>query len=292
MRKPVIAGLTLGVLFALGAFRALELWGERTYTLTTASARASNLAFILSEYMRESLSAGDSALRQLTVHSRRIGGPEASSKDWAPSLASARAGLRNTGSISVVDATGTIRHSTQPLIVGQSRRDEYAFRKLAAEPKDDLIVSNPYPAVVEPKTLVIPFARPLLGEDGTFQGIVVAAMIPSAMRGLFQTMDVGRSGAVWAFHPDGIVLFREPSDKDVLGESATANPIFVAAKQANGSGTIESAVRPGEPTLLTAFRSTAEPPIIVAISLDRDEVLHDWRRQVVESALFFAVLAM
>src|SRR5207244_8343182 len=138
----------------------------------------------------------------------------------------------------------------------------------------------------------IPFARPLLGEDGAFQGIVVAALIPSAMRGLFQTMDVGRGGAVWVFHPDGIVLFREPSDRDPIGESAAANPIFVAAKRANRSGTIESAVRPGEPTLLTAFRSTAEPPIIVAVSLDRDEVLHDWRSQVVESALFFGVLAM
>ena len=44
--------------------------------------------------------------------------------------------------------------------------------------------------------------------------------------------------------------------------------------------------------MLTAFRSTAEPPIIVAVSLDRDEVLHDWRIQVVESALFFGVLAV
>jgi signal transduction histidine kinase len=292
VRKPAIAGLTLGVLFTLAAFRAFELGSGRAQTLTAASARVSNLAFILSEYMRESLAAGDSALRQLAVHSRRIGGPGAAAKDWAPSLASARAGLRNTGSISVVDATGTIRHSTQPLIVGQSRREEWAFRKLAAEPKDDLVVSNPYPTVVEPKTLVIPFARPLLAEDGAFQGIVVAAMIPSAMRGLFQTMDVGQGGAVWVFHPDGVVLFREPSDRDAIGESATSNPIFVAAKQSNGSGTIESAVRPGEPRLLTAFRSIAEPPMIVAVSLDRDEVLHDWRTQVVESGLFFGVLAM
>ncbi len=210
MRKPVIAGLTLGVLFTLAAVRVLDLWSWRTQTLRTASARASNLAFILSEYIRESLASGDSALRQLALHSRRIGGPAAPPQEWGPILASARAGLRNMGSISVVDATGTIRHSTQPLIVGQSRRDEYAFRRLAADPKDDLVVSNPYPTVVEPRTFLIPFARPLLGKDGTFQGIVVAAMIPAAMRDLFQTMDVGARGAVWVFHPDGIVLFREP----------------------------------------------------------------------------------
>ena len=77
MRKPIFVGLTLGVLFALGAFRGIELWSGRTQTLASASARASNLAFILSEYLRETLAADDSALRQLAMHSRRIGGPGA-----------------------------------------------------------------------------------------------------------------------------------------------------------------------------------------------------------------------
>jgi len=287
-----MAGLTLGVLFTLGAFRGIELWSGRTQALASASARASNLAFILSEYLRESVAADDSALRQLAMHSRRIGGPAAAAKDWAPSLASARAGLRHTGSISIVDATGTIRHSTQPIIVGQSRRDDAAFRQLAADPADRLVISNPFPTVVEPRTFVIPFARPLLDDGGTFQGMVVAAMIPSSMRSLFQTMDVGRRGAVWMFHPDGIVLFREPSDEGPLGESAISNTIFAAAKHSSGPGTIETSMRPGNATTLTAFRSTAEPPIVVAVSLDRDEVLYGWRIQVAESALFFGVLAV
>ena len=211
------------------------------------------------------------------MHSRRIGGPAAAAKDWAPSLASARAGLRHTGSISIVDATGTIRHSTQPLIVGQSRRDDAAFRQLAADPKDRLIISKPFPTVVEPKTFVIPFARPLLDDNGAFQGIVVAAMIPSAMRSLFQTMDVGRRGAVWMFHPDGIVLFREPSTADPLGEPAGRIRSSPRRNGPMGPERSTRSVRPGDPATLTAFRSTAEPPIIVAVSLDRDEVLHDWR---------------
>src|SRR5437667_5411692 len=130
----------------------MDLWWWRAQTLATANARASNLAFILSEYIHESVAAGDSALRQLALHSRRIGGPAAAAKDWGPSLASARAGLRNTGAISIVDANGIIRHSTQPLIVGQSRRDESAFRQLAADPNDELVISNPFRTVVEPRT--------------------------------------------------------------------------------------------------------------------------------------------
>jgi hypothetical protein len=83
VRKPVFAGLTLGVLFMLGVFRGIELWSGRVQTLASASARASNLAFVLSEYLRESFAAGDSALRQLAMHSRRIGGPAAAARDWA-----------------------------------------------------------------------------------------------------------------------------------------------------------------------------------------------------------------
>ena len=290
MRKSVIAALTLGVLFTLGIVRGMDLWWWRAQTLATANARASNLAFILAEYIHESVAAGDSALRQLALHSRRIGGPAAAAKDWGPSLESARAGLRNTGAISVTDANGIIRHSTQPLIVGQSRRDESAFRQLAADPNDELVISNPFRTVVEPRTFVIPFARPLLREDGAFDGIVVASMIPAAMRGLFQTMDVGNHGVVWVFHPDGIVLFREPSTMDPLGEPANTNPIFAAAKQSAQSGTIETAVRAGTPTLLTAFRATTAPPLIVAVSLDRDEVLHDFRRQAAGSGGFFVVV--
>ena len=292
MRKPVIAALTLGVLFTLGVLRGVDMWWWRAQTLNTASARASNLAFILTEYFQESLAAGDGALRQLALHSRRIGGPAASQAAWGPSLASARAGLRNTGSISVVDATGIIRHSTQPLIVGQSRREESAFRRLASDPKDELVVSTPFPTVVDPKAFIIPFARPLLAEDGGFEGIVVASMVPAAMRGLFQTMDVGKRGAVWVFHPDGVVLFREPSATNPLGEPAGANPIFAAAKQTGEPGTIVSALRPGGPTLLTAFRATTAPPLIVAVSLDRDEVLRDVRRQSVEATAFFVVLTL
>jgi hypothetical protein len=140
VRKPVFVGLTLGVLFTLGAFRGIELWSGRTQTLASASARASNLAFILSEYLRETLAADDSALRQLAMHSRRIGGPAAAVKDWATSLASARRPPPHRLDLHVDDRT--IRHR-QPLIVGQSRRDD-AGLPAAADPKDRMIISNPF----------------------------------------------------------------------------------------------------------------------------------------------------
>src|SRR4051794_28598663 len=103
-RKPVIAVLTMGVLLTLGAVRGIDLYARRADTLRTASRRAENLASILSEYLHGTFTAGDASLRQLALHSQRIGGPSAADALWAPSLASARAGLTGAGAISVTDA--------------------------------------------------------------------------------------------------------------------------------------------------------------------------------------------
>ena len=146
MSKRAIATLTAALLLGLSAIRLADLWWWRTQTLAAAEDRAANLSSILSEYMRETFAAGDTSLRQLVLHSRRVGGPTAPAASWTPTLVSARAGLTSIGSITVTDASGVIRHSTQPRIVGQSRRDEYVFKLRSAQPIDDLIASTPYAA--------------------------------------------------------------------------------------------------------------------------------------------------
>jgi signal transduction histidine kinase len=289
--KRVIAALTTVLLAALAAVRVGDLWVWRGQILTASEARAANLSSILSEYLRETLAAGDTTLRQLVLHSRRVGGPSAPASEWIPSMSSARAGLTSIGSISVTDAAGVIRHSTQPRIIGQSRRDEYVFKLLSSHAIDDLVASTPYRAVVEPRAYLIPIARRLTNEAGEFQGLIVASFIPAAPRRFFRTVDLGAAGAMWVFHPDGVVLFREPSTTDPLGETAKDNPIFTAARSGVESGTQRGPLRPGGPHLLSVFHVTTTPPLIVAVSLDREEVLTEWRHQVQTSSLFFIALA-
>jgi signal transduction histidine kinase/ActR/RegA family two-component response regulator len=88
------------------------------------------------------------------------------------------------------------------------------------------------------------------------------------------------------------VLFREPSDRDAIGESARDNPIFAAASTPGGSGTLREPLTPGGPVLLTAFHAREHPPLLVAVSLDRDEVLTAWQRDVVGFAAIFGGLGI
>jgi hypothetical protein len=150
VRKSVITALAIGILLTLAAVRIVDLWWWRDQALAAATLRAGNLSFILAEYVRETFVAGDASLRQLSLHSQRIGGPNAPDERWAPTLASAKAGLTGIGSISVTDAGGTIRHSTQRAIIGQSRSDQYLFRRLSSTPTDDFLLNTPFLSVSEP----------------------------------------------------------------------------------------------------------------------------------------------
>jgi signal transduction histidine kinase len=290
VRKLPIAALTIGALLTLVLVRVVDLWWWRAQTLDTAAARASNIAAILAEYVRESFAAGDASLRQLAIHSRRVGGPSAPPDAWMPSLTSARAGLRNMGSISVVDRTGTIRYSTQPVIVGQSRASEYVFKRLSGQVEDELVVSTPFRTVIEPKTFVIPIGRRLLSASGAFDGIVVGAFLPATPRGFFRTADVGEHGVVSVIHPDGILLFREPAGQGAIGTPAAENAVFQAARRGDSDGLVAAPLAAGGPVYLSAFHAIASPPLVVTVSLDRNEVLAHWWHQVEGSIAFLGAI--
>jgi two-component system, cell cycle sensor histidine kinase and response regulator CckA len=287
----MIVGLTTGLLVMLAIARFADLWWWRSNLLESADARGANLAVILSEYVRETFATYDASLRQLTIYGRHIGGAEATDDDWTPILQAARAGLAGVGSLSVIDSAGTIRHTTQPLIKGQSRRDEYLFDRLAASSGDGLIADRPFLTISQPREILIPVGRRLTKQDGTFDGIVVATFNPNDLRRFFRSVNVGRQGMVWAFHPDGIVFFREPSGgtANPIGESAQGNAIFEAARRA-ANGRLRGPAAPEGPVVRTSFHKLDAPPAIVAVSLAESEILEEWWREMGASVLFFAVV--
>jgi signal transduction histidine kinase len=289
--KSLILAFTASVLVAVAALQAADLWWRRDQTLETAEARARNLAFVLSEHIRGTFADVDTTLRQLAIHARRVGGPDAPAEAWDPILNAARAALPGSGSLTVTDANGTIRRSTQAAIVGHSRRDNYIFKQLASIGRDDLVIDRPFLTPIPPKRYVIPVGRRLSTDEGQFDGTVVSSVMPEAYREFFHTVDVGAHGIVTVFHPDGVVLFREPSDTDPIGETATGSAVLAAALRAR-SGVLSGPLEPGGPEFLSGFHTVGTPPLIVAVSLNTKEVLADWRQQRRTTVLAFAALTL
>jgi len=290
--KVNIIAFTLTVLVAVGGLVIADLWWRRERVLKAADTRAANLASVVAEYVRGSFSSADAALRQIAIHARRIGGASAAHADWDPILAAAKTALpEGSGSISVTDREGTITHSTQRLIDGQSRRENYIYKRLASGLVDELVLDKPFLTVVEPKRYIIPVGRPLTTADGAFDGMVVATVIPDAYRAFLSTLGVGRDGVITVLHPDGVILFREPSASDPINEPAIDDPLLQLSKQ-NPRGAVHAPLAPGGPSFITAYRTIPQPLIVVAVSLNEDAVLDDWRSQRRVSVTAFGALTL
>ena len=285
-----IAAFTAAVLLSVAVLETAHLRNQRNETLESATDRADDLALVLREYLQRSIALAETSLRQLAIQSPRIGGSGAPRDEWEPMLAAAGAVLPGRGSISVVDADGIIRHTTQTLILGESRRDYLIFRELATGTARDVVVDLPIQSRSDPTSYVIPIGVRLEKRDGTFDGIVVATLVQDDDRGFFRTVNVGRFGSVSVLHSAGAVIIREPSEVDSSGERAESQMLLEAARS-QGSGVIRRPIDPGRPAI-TAFRTLATPPLVVAVSLDEAEVLAAWRHQARTSALAFAALTL
>jgi signal transduction histidine kinase/CheY-like chemotaxis protein len=88
-----------------------------------------------------------------------------------------------------------------------------------------------------------------------------------------------------------VLLLREPAADDTQAVPQRNNPIFVAAA-GNGRGALEAPVLSGGPVLLSAYFTSKNPALVTAVSLDRDEVLADWRRETYTSAAVLGFVAV
>ena len=289
--KLNILVFTITVLVAVGALESVDLWWRREGVIKAADVRATNLAVVLAEYIRGSFASADAALRQVQIYGNRIGGPSASPDDWAPILASAKAALPESGSFSVTDDKGTIVHSSLPAIVGQSRSDNYAFKRLSALPTDELVIDRPYPSQTTPRQYILPLARPLMNDADRFGGLVVATLVPERYRQFFEKIDVGQGGNISVFHVDGVVIFRAPSATDPINESAEGHPLLALARE-QPAGVFHGPLMPDGPNFVSAYRTIESPALIVSVSLREADVLADWYHQRHIAATGFGALTL
>jgi signal transduction histidine kinase/ActR/RegA family two-component response regulator len=260
--------------------------------VSVAQKRATNLASVLAEYMRGSFAAADTSLRQLAVHGTRVGGASAEAFEWDPILGAARAAMPvgASGSISVTDARGIIRHATLPEVVGESRADQYIFRTLSTTGSDDLVIDPPF--LARGPRYILPIGRRLTSRSGAFDGVVVTAFETDSFRQFFRTLHIGTEGVISVLHRDGVVVFREPSTADPIGQSAEADPLLPFARDGPGRGLRTGPLAPGGPAFVTAYENVRTPSLLVAVSLKRSEVIAEWREHARTSGLAVGALAL
>ncbi len=123
---------------------------------------------------------------------------------------------------------------------------------------------------------IIPLSRRVNAADGSFAGVVLAAIDVDFFSRFYQNLDIGRDGAVALVRDDGIMILRRPFETRFVGKGIQDTNLFRAYKMQGHSGTFFTKSSQDGVTRLNSFRSLQHYPLFVAAALSKDEILASW----------------
>lgn len=275
------ADLRRRVLAVAGLFGALVLIvslvgfaGLHQNAIEAARHRAQSYSTILSAHLDRTMGAMDSRLAQIEVQSERLGGPAGPSGQWEAVLEAAKSGAITISSLSVIDATGRVRQSTRRELIGEYCRDGAIFRSLRDNDAPEIISESPF---VSDGELLVPFGRRLI-DHGRVSGAVIATFSPQSLRVFYGSIDA-EGGVVRVLHRNGAVLLEEPR---------LSAPSYVDPHVLSGAGITRGPITRGGAPMITAYASSGESDLVVAVSLAESEALAEWRQEAIVGGLIIA----
>ena len=256
---------------------AYNLANQRRQIIATTQRSAQNLARVIEAQTANAINAVDITLSSVGRAMPLLPGRE-KPRD-AEIHALLRADLRNlpfVRAIWVLDANGNMIHDSDNLPGNYNLADRDYFKVHRADPLHGLHVDPPILSRLG--VWLIGVSRRIDRVDGSFGGIVAAAIEPRYFEQLFSSLDTGTTGILALVQPDGVLIARAPPAPDALGKPLSPAPPFVALLANAAFGTYRATNRLDSIDRIYAYRKVPERPLVVVIGLGETERLAGWRR--------------
>jgi len=244
-----------------------EVRRNEAVTLAAAHRDAANLAIAFSAHIERTLLGVDQTLKALRDRRDRLLRPG----ELSEAIASAPALRDLDASVAVSDHTGTLLSSR--------RDDPDQTATIAGLPYflahrgggDRLVLGAPSPDPAS-RRCVIAATRPVLGEGGAFEGVIVLSFAADYLINLYRRVDVGRTGAVALIGSDGQVWGRVGPQPHACG-SLRIDSEMRAVFQAEPVGTAENTSAVDGIDRILGHAQVRDQPLLVITGLGRDEAL-------------------
>lgn len=159
-----------------------------------------------------------------------------------------------------------------------SYADRAFFAEHQLKPGQDLIVSEPILGRVS-KIWVVALTRSYRNADGSFAGIVTAAVNLEHFTGLLSTLNLGEHGSAVIRHQNAALLARFPAVDGPSGQSGNqqVSPEFKALLDSGSTtGIFHKAQTPDGVERTYAFRRIPQTPFVVTVGMAPEDYLDDW----------------
>jgi diguanylate cyclase (GGDEF)-like protein len=279
-RSPGAPLAALGVLLSVATIVLFltDLQARYTDRITTAKKDARSFATVLAEHTALTFEDVDRALRRAeAIRSAGLAGSHLGNPGTAnAALRQLQKGSSILVGIGWTDASGEIvAHSYDRPLPRRNVSDMAHFIVQRDSPDDKLFIAPPYRSATGDKWLTAASHR-LSNPDGSFAGIVTAALDQSYFNKLDRTIDLGKGGTIVLLHRAGRLLAREPEQRDALGKSFTAGPLWSTYLPISDTGAYELKSPVDGVDRVAGYKAVPGLPLVVVVTKARSEVLAPW----------------
>jgi diguanylate cyclase (GGDEF)-like protein/PAS domain S-box-containing protein len=282
MPKIVKSPLTVIIVllgFTLASFWTLIGWKgeqERTLALAKAGSETQGLTHSLAQHASKSFNAVALALfgvRQYIQHSDKSARASAEINDLLAGYAKNIPQVRELG---VLSQTGDWMFSSFETVPTVNNADREYFRYHQSHPDDAAPrISEPLISRVTGRPTLIMTQR-LSNPDGSFGGVVFAAIDLSYFRSFYASFEAEPDRTVTLMKTNGKVLVHRRDDQ--VGKDMTGTALFTSRLKDGGTG-LYTIVSPFDGRRKQfAYELLSDFPIVISVAVAEDAVLGSWRR--------------
>jgi diguanylate cyclase (GGDEF)-like protein/PAS domain S-box-containing protein len=281
VRKIVRSPLTVIaflLFFTLASFWSVMAWKslqERKTAFAKAGFETQSLTHSLAQHASKSFGAASLALigaRQYILHSDRSARASAEINDLLAEYVKSIPQVREVG---VLSETGDWIYSSYETIPTVNNADREYFRYHRSHPEDDAArISVPLTSRVTGRPTLLLTQR-LSNRDGSFAGVVFAAMDIPYFRAFYSVFETDENRAITLMNTNGKVLIHR-NDAEI-GRDLSASPLFSSRLEDATSG-LYSIVSPFDGRMKQfAYERLEDFPIVISVAITEDNILSTWR---------------
>lgn len=271
-------------------------WGvlrDRAFDLDEAEQRVTALARA-GEYQIEGSVRSIAALMEEA--SSRISpatGLEPNLKEWFSARLMNFPEVRN---LSIVDSDGRVvalvtrPGQIEPTNMPVFSDSQYFRTAKALFPRSKFHLHEPVVSRVSNQAS-IPMSQSITSPNGGFRGLVVAEVDPSVFVNQLNSVVVDKEGGASLFRRDGIYYARVPQHEEYLGKTVAASPMFPLMDKGE-SGVVRFVSMVNSKEKISAYRTLANYPLVVAVAETMDQALARWHRKIIQEGVILSVLTV
>ncbi|WP_414475459.1 ATP-binding protein [Microvirga sp. M2] len=269
-----LAGVLAAAIVLIGT---LDLWYSYNDAIERGEGVVSNLVLLLAEQTERTFQAVDLTLLSIrdVLSTSDVPKQDATFEEMLRNRVSS---LPYVSAIYVIGTDGTPSQSSgYPDVLGADAVDSAAFRALRDTPGLGLRVGHPRRSKVDNAWLVT-LSRRIDRPDGSFGGIVVAAVDLRFYETFYRRLRIADGGFIEIALSDGTLLVRTPAADEAIGKSLAVPGTAFEHLPRDPSGVFWGTSPIDRMDRVIGYSTLDNVPALVLVGMAQRSVLRPWRR--------------